>query len=283
LIRNFIFRHTLPNIKQKTLIQDKLRGGISLQDIKIKTEALRIKFVGEIIKQPQSYPLAHYYIGTYISKLHKPNNSAPHFIGTLPVYYQQCIDALKGHEHLTQNKTTDIYKLLVLNQAPPLQRRIKVGHKFFITDHSNIFRDIHCNHLSIKAREVTYRLIFNMTPLTKFNVNGQKLCQCKLCRQNIQEDEDHIFFKCPTIAPAHKTLRTIIQKHTKIQVDMYQAIMLNMLPKMEKTMKIKLLRCLGEFRLLVWTCRNKAVHENKFYNREAFHCIFQQKVNFILA
>jgi hypothetical protein len=167
LIRNFVFRHTVHSIKQKTLIQDKLIRGMSLQDIKTKIEALRIKFVVEIIKQPQNYPLAHYYIGTYISNLCKPNNAVPHFIGVLPTFYKQCIDALKGHEQLIHNKTTDIYKQLVLDQALPLQRRIKVGYKYFITDHSSIFRNLHCNQLSTKAREVTYRLIFNITPVTQ--------------------------------------------------------------------------------------------------------------------
>jgi hypothetical protein len=64
---------------------------------------------------------------------------------------------------------------------------------------------------------------------------------------------------------------------------MYQAIMLNMIPKTETAMRAKLLRCLGEFRLLVWTCRNKAVYENRSYNSDVFHYIFDRKVKSILT
>lgn len=129
--------------------------------------------------------------------------------------------------------------------------------------------NLHNTCLSPKAREVTYRLLFNITPVTQKTARKyQTLSQCKLCRQNIQETEDHIYFHCRAISSALNTLKETIQKHTKTHVDIYQAVMLNMIPKTKANMKTKLFRCLGEFRLLAWTCRNKAVYKNRIYNSE---------------
>ena len=85
--------------------------------------------------------------------------------------------------------------------------------------------NLHNTCLSPKAREVTYRLLFNITPVTQKTARKyQTLSQCKLCRQNIQETEDHIYFHCRAISSALNTLKETIQKHTKTHVDIYQAV-----------------------------------------------------------
>lgn len=125
LVRRFIFGSTIYSIKHKTLIQDKKHGGIALQDISTKIQALRISHVGHIIKHPESHILAHYYMGLRLSRLRRLNNTIPHHFGSLPPFYKSCNQAIKGHERLIHEKTNTIYRHLVKLQAPPLQLRIR--------------------------------------------------------------------------------------------------------------------------------------------------------------
>jgi hypothetical protein len=260
-------------------MQDKRRGGISLQDVKTKIQALRLKFIGNIVSNPQNFPLSHYYIGTHISKLIKVDNRSPHFIGQLSPFYKQCIDCLKDNANLINLPTKDIYRKLVLAQEPPLQLRIKIGHKYFITDYISIFNNLHDTQITPKTREITYRLLFNMTPVTqkvakKFN----KLYNCKICRQNIQETEQHIFYSCHTIQLALAALKETIAKNTTEKVDMYKIIMSNILPNTDKYIRLQLLRVLAEFRALVWDCRNRAVYEHRIYSDGLFLKLFESKI-----
>jgi hypothetical protein len=141
---------------------------------------------------------------------------------------------------------------------------------------------LHNTHIPAKAKEVIYRWLFNMTPITQIKAHkDHRIYPCKLCRQNIHETKDHIYFHCQTVGLAVKTLKGIIQKHTKTQVDIYQAIMLNMILKMETKMATKLFRCLGEYKLLVWICKNKNFYENSINTPELFHKIFEHKLEAI--
>lgn len=96
-------------------------------------------------------------------------------------------------------KTPDTYKHLIREQEPLLLGRIKRGYEYFITDYIQTFQNVHRKEITLKAREVTYRLLFNMTTTarsvdneifldrqgvaSKFN----RLLKCKLCERNIQE------------------------------------------------------------------------------------------------
>jgi hypothetical protein len=266
--RRFIFKNTMHAIQDKTLIQDKRRGGISLQDLKTKIQALRLKFIGDIITRPKIFPLPHYYIGTYISKFIKIDNRFPHFCGELPPFYKRCVDLFQNHNDVIFLPTKGIYNNLILAQEPPLQLRIKVGKKYFITDYSEIFNDLHNTQITPKAREITYRLLFNITPLRT---------NCKLCTTKSEETEKHIFYTCPTIQLAIANLEQIIKQHTATTPDMYKTIMLNILPHTNKHTKLKIFSTLGTFRETVWQCRNKAKHEHYSYNPNTILTIFRHK------
>jgi hypothetical protein len=272
-VRRFIFKNTIHAIKDHTLMQDKRRGGISLQDIKIKIHALRLKFIGDIITRPSLFPLSHYYFGTYISKFIKMDNRHPHFFGKLPPFYQQCADLLQNNCDTIFLPTKSIYNKLTLAQEPPLQLRIKIGYKYFITDFTEIFNDLHSTDIPPKAREITYRLLFNITPLT---IKTREYC--KLCTQKLNETEKHIFYTCPKIQLAKDNLEQIIKQHTAIPIDMYKIIMLNILPSINKQDKLKLLATLGTYRETIWRCRNNAKYENYTYNDIIILYLFQCKL-----
>ena len=80
-IREYIFQGTIHNIKHTTLIQNKLEGGINLQDIQTKIQALRIRFIGNAIRNKTENTFTHYYIGIRLGHLTKIDNSTPHYTG----------------------------------------------------------------------------------------------------------------------------------------------------------------------------------------------------------
>ena len=142
-IRSFVLQHTLHNVKNMTLIQKKLDGGIQLQDINTKIRALRIKYIGKIFSQPGMFPLAHYYIGIRLTRIQRLDNSKPHFFGSLPPFYRKMLPFLKDKENLIHQPTSHIYKTLVKLQEPPLQLRIKWGRELAITNFKDTFRNLH--------------------------------------------------------------------------------------------------------------------------------------------
>jgi hypothetical protein len=276
-IRRFIFSRTIHSIKHSTLIQDKWSGGISLQDIATKIKALRIKYVGEMVKNAAQYPLAHYYIGIRISDVCKLNNSAPHHFGSLPLFYKECIQGLRGNEHLLNKETRFVYKQLVKLQATPLIFRIKRGYKMFISDYTETFTNLHKIKISPQAKEITFRLIYNITPTYR----AQQMSKCKLCKKNVKETEDHLFYQCKVVTPVIEILKEIIEMYASNDVDMYKVITLNMIPKVPRDVEHKILILLAEFRRLVWCCRIKCVFEQRTYTPELFALIFDRCTSYV--
>ena len=78
--------------------------------------------------------------------------------------------------------------------------RIKRAWKMAVADFKQIFKNTHNKILTPTMKEITYRLIYNLTPLW-----GMKTCpQCKKANfqhEPIIEQENHFFFKCPSLRP----------------------------------------------------------------------------------
>jgi hypothetical protein len=158
-IRNFVFRHTIRSIKMKTMMQPKKEGGVGLQDLATKIRALRLAYIGDVVREPHKYPLEEYYVGLRLTKHMRPNNMMPHNSQTPPLFYKCCLNAIKENGNLIGEKTNKIYKTLIRKQAPPLQERIWRGRKYGITNFSATFRNLHKYQTSQKAGEVAFRLI----------------------------------------------------------------------------------------------------------------------------
>ena len=119
--RSFIFKNTLPNIQHNTLIQTKSEGGIALQDLTSKIQALRLKYIGQVAKAPHLYPLTIYLYGLRLSRLIAFNNSTPHFFGTLSSpFFKSITRILPNNKHLIHGKTKIIYTALTTCKKPHL-------------------------------------------------------------------------------------------------------------------------------------------------------------------
>jgi hypothetical protein len=118
--------------------------------------------------------------------------------------------------------------------------------------------------------EITYRLIFGMTPL------GGTKKDCSLSN-SIEETEEFIFLHCCIIQPVKAALEEDIQRYTGADVSTERAVMLNTIPRCNPPDFTKALQLMAEYVQLVWACRIVAKFEDKFYTTESILHIFNQR------
>ena len=244
-ITKYIFQGTIHNIKHTTLIQSKLNGGINLQDIQTKIQALRIKFIGQAIKKRSENTFTHYYLGIRIGHLIAIDNSTAHYMGrNQSQFHTACIKAIKGNEEVLHKTTKEIYTHLIKRQATPLNNRIKWTQVYGITNTEETFKNTHIKEIPNKEKEITYRLIYNTTPVSSRNYKdrGARI-GCPLCRPGADETEQHLYLTCNTILQTKNTLQQFIQAGTIHKVDIDKAITLNIIPdsinKKQQTISLK--------------------------------------------
>jgi len=103
-IRQFILKGSIRRIRHSTLIQNKPNGGINLHDIRTKIKAYRLQYMKKIIADKNKHKIAHYYLGTRLTKHTPLDNTTPHYFGTLPTFHRNALDTLTRHAEV--NKTT---------------------------------------------------------------------------------------------------------------------------------------------------------------------------------
>ena len=281
MIRRFIFKNTKWNIKKSTLMQTKLEGGINLQDIDTKIEAMRIKFLGQAIKDHKEYSLTHYYIGVRLTRLTPINNNTPHYLGTkLPSFYQACLRAIKNNETLVNRTNKEIYNHLRERKKTPHLERIKWMRHFNTTEIKDTFKNLHIKEIEPRAREITFRLIYNMTP-TSERLEQQTLQRprCPLCKYSIIETERHLFMECEAIQQTKNTLKLLIKAGTIYPVDIDKAIALNTIPRSHNTNQhVISLRLMAEYRQHIWQCRRNIIFNKHMYTDNLIEILFRAKI-----
>lgn len=73
-------------------------------------------------------------------------------------------------------------------------------------------------------------------------------------------------------------LKLLSQEQEREKGDKQGAIILNTIPLMYTDKHKEPIIVMGEFRYLVWQCRNKAVFGNRTFTQEKFLYIFKQKL-----
>ena len=275
-IRDFIFKGTIRNIRHSTLIQEKLNGGINLQDIETKTKALRIQYIKSIIQNKDTNALAHYYIGTRITNFTPLDNRKPHFFGTIPHFYATCINTLRQHKELIHStKTTkDIYKAIIKTKLTPLHDQIKRARQYGIIDFSSIFKNLHIPCLTPIQKQITYRLLFLNTPL------GIQITRCNTCKERIQETEQHIFSECQSIQTTKQSLQKLLDtdREGDLRTNIHKAIFLNLIPPQSKEALTIKLHILAIYRETLWKVRLETKHSDKNHTNKTILDMFTHKL-----
>ena len=148
--RAFIFKGTIPLIRHDTLIQSKEEGGINLHDIFSKIISFRLKYLYQVLNNPNRFPIACYFLTSNLDTLFEDNLEAN--VGIIPQFYSIIIDIYKKHKdifHLSNHKT--IYFDLIEARKKTLNDQIKRIDEN--TDHTTIFKDIHGNPFTTPAQK----------------------------------------------------------------------------------------------------------------------------------
>lgn len=271
ILRNFIFQGMPGRVKQNTIVQHKLKGGLGLQDLKLKVKTQRMVFIKNIISKPERYPLAYYFLALTLKKQIPFHNFTPHFIGPLPKYHRNLKETYKGYEsQMNQMTSKEIYKRL-LEKIHTKYMDIQWSKIFLTLDHDQTFLNIHKNYNTPKIKEIAYRLVYNITP-TKEGMAKKRnhIFECKICRNNMQETEKHIFLQCPMTAPARLMLKDVLLRRSGCRqedLDINKVITLHRLPDSATENVDACIKLLGTFKQIVWNVRNFSVKKDYKYNK----------------
>ena len=255
-IFSYIFTGTINSIKRTTLAQTRQDGGINVQLIEEKVTALRISYLSDIIKNKDKFPLAHFFFGLRLTHFTKLENNMPHFFGRyIQPFYQSCYQALLTHKELIGKGTKDAYISIKKKIEQPLNTRIKIAYRYGIMDVSPCFKNTHNKFSTITEKEITYRLLFNITPIRPI------LKLCPFCKLNVL-NEEHIFALCNVLQPIRTSLEDTLEQLLSEPVNIHMTILLNIFPKTTtKTWKL-IVHLLGAYRYLIWHSYANILHKH---------------------
>jgi hypothetical protein len=153
MIRSFVFGNTKYSIKDLTLSQPKTKGGINLQNIEVKIQALRIAYISQIEKNVNQHPIAVFYIGKKLHQIMQLDNLQTHRRESPSPFYKSCLQAVIGNELLINKKTKDVYQKLIEIKEPRLQDRIQKGKEYQIVNFDKTFQNLHKSKITQKEKE----------------------------------------------------------------------------------------------------------------------------------
>jgi len=263
-VYNYVYnKKTINGIKRNTLIQLKENGGTQINDTASKQKAYRIQHIRNIIQNPQKHPFGIYYLGNFLKKEIKFDNNFPHFgyENKLPLYYETCIKNFREFPDVLEatENVKDIYRRVIKTKAPNLNNRIKELKHYPHTNIKEIFNNLHKNKLSARQKEITYRLVFQITPVYEF-LRGA----CNICKQtNTRETEHHIFFTCPNIQDIKIKLNEQIYTQTQQREDLFRLIFLNTTTEKANTTDRKtIIKLTAAYRETIWTLRCRGLQQH---------------------
>ena len=286
LTRPFIFHGTIRKIKDKTLIQPKLQGGINLQDIETREVTYRIKYIHDLIQNPQNNTIGTYYLA-FTLRQHIPwdNNRPHHGLNALPTHfnrlrqiaqqYRQHIGTFTSSKHTYNAIIEDIRPQLTLKN--PIAERIRIDNNIDILE---CFENLHRKFITPPQRNITYRLLFAITPTTiGQHQRTNRIYPCTICNIH-QETEDHIFFTCPMIQPTrHLLTQTLVSAQNNIPAhyrdNTYRAIFLNHIPTTDKEKHDTQLQIIAAYRQTIWYIRLETRFKKKKFTQQAIKTRFR--------
>ena len=286
LTRPFIFHGTIRGIKDKTLIQPKLQGGINLQDIGTRETTYRIKYLHDLIQKPQNNPIGRYYLAITLRHHIQWDNNIPHHgLRTLPPFfsrlkaihqqYRQHIDAF------TSTKLT--YNAIIEQIRPQITIKNTRSQRILIDNNIDIlesFNNLHQKFITPVQKNIAYRILHSITPTTLGQAQRTgRHHLCTICNLE-QETEEHIFFTCSKIIPTRILLtKELISQQNNISahytVNTYRAIFLNNIPTKDKEKHDTQLKIVAAYRQTLWNIRLDTRFKKKKYTQDSIKTRFR--------
>ena len=84
----------------------------------------------------------------------------------MPIFYENCLKAYKKYPNIFEEakKVKEIYAHILETKAIDLKTRLKNIKHYPETDEFEPFKNLHKTKLTAKQKEITYRLLYNITP-----------------------------------------------------------------------------------------------------------------------
>ena len=276
IIRKYLLKNTITKIKQNTLTQQKIHGGVNLHNIEQKINSFRLKYFINFLEKKDH--LTNYYLSLHIRKYLNFDNSIPHFSGKPPEFYLKLKNLITKNEILIkQEKPKNFYKILNEKQQTPLWQQIKKAE--IDTDFKTIFKDLHENKfINNIQRQITYRLLYNITPTSEGIYRVTNIIQkCKICHKHI-ENENHIYYFCPMLGKTKKSLKALLRIPNYTNREFYNDIFLATTRKdVGKNIRHYRLTLVTIYRDICWEARVGATYRNQHFTKDSLDNNFKAK------
>ena len=250
IIWPFLYKNTLRRISLRELTMDYGEGGLQLQDLETKTKAMRIKHVAEAIDNIDKFPLVEYFLGIDLVRLTPLNNGKPHCFQRINSPFHQDIRKVINN-HSEQVKIKKPYKEIRPRPTKPLYEKMKLMYRYKIEEVEEAFRNLHRSGLTNRTKEITYRLLYNITPIPP----GAK---CAFCKE--QQTEAHMYGLCIVWRGARLELqRKIREMSIIVEWDILQILLINIFPNFGQATS-QIIELVHKYRRLVWELTLKQMY-----------------------
>ena len=268
-IFNFLWSGKSETINRNTMYLPLEEGGVGILNIKYKYMSMLLFQILKLIKNSEASwtNFGHMYLGLSLRRFSNytfDNCNYPHRIPTEPGFYQECVKALNiitrakpDFELKTSLTSKDLYKLLLKSNdfTMTCQRKYpEVNFKF-------LFQTLKGSMIDMYAFNTTFKCIHSVlavsNTLFRFGINVSPFCKfCPFCPETIE----HILLHCNINHLARHYVKYVcfaVFDHEISDQDLRYG-----LSKNTKFLK-QITYLISEYRLAVWSCRNKWIFENK--------------------
>ena len=144
------------------------------------------------------------------------------------------------------------YLAILPKPDKPLYEKMKLVYRYRIVEVDEAF-NLHRHSLTNRTKEITYRLLYNTTPI-------QIGAKCKFC--NEQQTKAHMYGLCRVWKGARLELqRKIKEMATITEWDILKILLINIFPYFGRDTP-KIIELVHKYRRLVWELTLKQLHHN---------------------
>ena len=145
------------------------------------------------------------------------------------------------------------YLAILPKPVKPLYEKMKLMYRYTIVEVEEAFKNLHRRSLTNRTKEITYRLLDNITPI-------QKGAKCAFC--NEKQTEANLYGLCKIWKGATLELQRKIKEMTTIpEWDILKIILINLFPKFGRGTP-KIIELVHKYRRLVWELTLRQMHHN---------------------
>ena len=177
-------------------------------------------------------------------KFSKLLNNIPHtYRRTSSLFHSKILKSIYKDSHsFNSNKP---YKILLGKNNTPSYNIMKHNYSYTIVDSSECFENLYKIKHTNRSKEITFRLLYNITPLSPHQ-------NCLFCTPATKMNEVHLFTKCSRYTNIRKDLERSITRFNTSPTDIHKAILTNTVNTSNDSALTITLHLIHEYRRCIW-------------------------------